>query len=158
MWKKERMGERKGRREVGILVPAALVLLIDVSTTRTRVLSASYQCSWSARSVPQQEKIQDNCEALIVLPPPHVSQTLTFSKVISDKWIHPVTGFDWGRKKKTTARNAMWIRFSKPLWCKFMRNDTACPFECPWLCHGHTEHLPLDNSNCSNSSNGGYNN
>ncbi len=51
--------------------------LIDVSTACTRVLSASYQHRWAAWSVQQQEKIQDNCEALIVLPPPHFSQTLT---------------------------------------------------------------------------------
>lgn len=53
---------------------------IDVSTACTRVLSTSYQHRWAARSVPQQEKIGDNCEALIVLPPPHFSQTLTFSE------------------------------------------------------------------------------
>lgn len=52
---------------------------IDVSAARRRVLSASYQHRWAARSVPLQEKIQDNCESLVVLPPPHFSQTLTFS-------------------------------------------------------------------------------
>lgn len=55
---------------------------IDVNRACTQQLSTSYQHRWAARSVPQQEKIQDNCSAVIVLPPPppppHFSQTLTF--------------------------------------------------------------------------------
>lgn len=70
---------------MGILVPAALVLQAPLtsSTACTRALSTSYQHRWAARSVLQQEKIQkiqDNCKALVVLPPTHFSQTLTFSK------------------------------------------------------------------------------
>lgn len=84
---------------------------IDVSTACTRVLSTSYQHRWAARSVPQQEKIQDNCEALIVLPPPHFSQTLTFSKESLTSETIPLLAsikIEWEKQKRWTLCEFVW--------------------------------------------------
>lgn len=66
---------------------------IDVSTACTRALSTSYQHRWAARSVLQQEKIHNNCKALVVLPPTHFSQTLTSSQSFLTSETIPWLGF-----------------------------------------------------------------
>lgn len=74
---------------------------IDVSAACTRALSTSYQHRWATRRVLQQEKIQDNCKALVVLPPTHFSQTLTSSKSFLTSETVPGLGFVKSDSRKT---------------------------------------------------------
>lgn len=127
---------------------------IDVSTACTRALSTSYQHRWAARSVPRQEKIQDNCEALIVLSPPHFSQTLTFSKQSLTTETIPLSGLYEDRTRKTTAINSAWIFISTPQWrlvfIFFFLTSSLCCRISPWANKNYTRHLPWNNSDCSN--------
>lgn len=158
----ERASERAKKREEGCGNISSCCTgssgPIDVSTACTRALSTSYQHRWAARSVLQQEKIHDNCKALVVLPPTHFSQTLTFSKSFLTSETIPVLGFIKSNSGKTKVR----IRF---VWRNFCRTSTA-DFSRLCICfHSglavvrvhfltvpdhteHTAHLLLHNGNC----------
>lgn len=74
-------GWKKGRREVGILVPAALVLQARLTSARPAHGCSPLPISTDGLlGASRSRKKYKTTESVIVLPPPHFSQTLTFSK------------------------------------------------------------------------------
>lgn len=122
----ERASERAKKREEGCGNISSCCTgssgPIDVSTACTRALSTSYQRRWAARSVLQQEKIHDNCKALVVLPPPHFSQTLTFAKSLLTSETIPGLGFIKCNAGKTKEIKFVWRNSCRTSTADFCRS------------------------------------
>lgn len=130
-----------------ILVPAALVLQAWLTSAQPTHRSLPLPVSTDGlRGASHGRKKYKTTVIIVVLPPPHFSQTLTFQKL-------SLTRDCCGdRRRKGRAKP---ICFNAP-GLIFYDSNLSCSFNFPtWFYDGQELHLPLNSSSCLNSSNGG---